>query len=126
MWLSTLPSLLCSSQISERTIDLLALIARQNNGMFHQALVKRIPSILGNRAYIIYTAHYLYFFVADNLGSIIITDTDNQKSSLLKMVSVIYYTPILYNNNLEAFSKFLDKNQDSNLFHIVRNMLKLR
>lgn len=48
VWLSTLPSLLCNKKISERIVDMLSLIARQNNGMFHQALIKRVPNILGN------------------------------------------------------------------------------
>lgn len=72
------------------------------------------------------TPETYYMFVTDNLQNIVISDSDNQKISLMKIVSIFYYTPVLYNENLECFSKFLDKNQDSELFHIIRNMLKLR
>lgn len=60
IWLSTLPNLLCQSEISEKTVDMMSLLARQKNTLFINSLKTKFPEILSK--YMSYIYKYMKYY----------------------------------------------------------------
>lgn len=123
LWLSTLPTLLCKTKITEGVIIKLSYLSKLNNFMFHKSLLKHMPAILGWFSWkivkFVSKTIFLSSFAGNVLNIEIVRESDVDESLLrLTILSLFSFTP-KYKIHIKLLKDFMETHKNTIYYNFI-------